>query len=39
MKLSLEAFKKLVRGDKELPIFGLPDVISSMGTGPYKEGM
>ena len=38
-EVKLGSFQKLVRGDKELPIFGLPDVISSMGTAPYKEGM
>ena len=29
----------MVRGDKELPIFGLPDIIASVGTAPYKKGM
>ena len=31
-------FQKLVRGEKELPIFGLPDVITAMATAPYKDG-
>ena len=38
-KIKLGSFQKLVRGDKELSIFGLPDIISSMGSAPYKEGM
>ena len=38
-KIKLGSFQKLVRGDKELPIFGLPDIIASIGTAPYKEGM
>ena len=38
-EIKLGSFQKLVRGEKELPIFGLPDVIASIGTAPYKEGM
>jgi acyl-homoserine-lactone acylase len=38
-RIKLGSFQKLVRGDKELSIFGLPDIISSMGSAPYKEGM
>mgnify|MGYP001387654303 FL=1 len=37
-KVMLGEFQKLVRGAKELPIFGLPDVITSMGATPYKDG-
>ena len=29
-KIKLGSFQKLVRGDKELSIFGLPDIISSI---------
>jgi acyl-homoserine-lactone acylase len=32
-------FQKLVRGQKVYPIFGLPDVITAMGSSPYKDGM
>ena len=28
----------MVRGNKVLPIFGLPDVITAMSTRPYKDG-
>ena len=28
----------MVRGEKELAVFGLPDVITAMGAIPYKEG-
>lgn len=31
-------FQKLVRGEKELPIFGLPDVVTAMRGVPYKNG-
>ena len=31
-------YQKLVRGAKELPIFGLPDVITAMAAIPHKEG-
>jgi acyl-homoserine-lactone acylase len=37
-EVMLGEFQKLVRGTKELPIFGLPDVITSMGATPYKDG-
>ena len=36
--ITLGDFQKLVRGDKELPIWGLPDVITAMSSRPYKEG-
>ena len=38
IKITLGDFQKLVRGDKELPIWGLPDVITAMSSRPYKEG-
>ena len=37
-RIQLGDFQKLVRGTKELPIFGLPDVITSMRGIPYKSG-
>ena len=38
IKITLGEFQKLVRGDKELPIWGLPDVITAMSSRPYKDG-
>ena len=38
VKINLGEFQKLVRGDKELPIWGLPDVITAMTSRPYKDG-
>ena len=37
-RIQLGEFQKLVRGDKELPIFGLPDVVTAMKGQPYKDG-
>ena len=37
-QVNLGTYQKLVRGDKELPVFGLPDVITSMASVPYKDG-
>ena len=37
-RIRLGDFQKLVRGDKELPIFGLPDVVTAMRGNPYKNG-
>jgi|TARA_B110000238_G_scaffold42819_1_gene45877 acyl-homoserine-lactone acylase len=37
-RIQLGAFQQLVRGDKELPIFGLPDVVTAMRGIPYKDG-
>ena len=31
-------FQKLVRGDKNIPIWGLPDVITAMHGAPFKDG-
>lgn len=38
VKITLGDFQKLVRGDKELPIWGLPDVITAMSSRPFKNG-
>lgn len=38
-EISLGDYQKLVRGKKELPIFGLPDVITAMAARPYQDGM
>ena len=37
-RMQLGDFQKLVRGTKELPIFGLPDVVTAMRGSPYKNG-
>lgn len=37
--VALGEYQKLVRGDKAIPLPGLPDVISSMDSAPYKNGM
>ena len=37
-QVKLGSFQKLVRGEKELAVFGLPDVITAMGAIPHKEG-
>ncbi|MDG1384815.1 MAG: acylase [Flavobacteriaceae bacterium] len=37
-RVRLGDFQKLVRGEKVLPIFGLPDVITAMRGTPYKDG-
>ena len=36
--IRLGDFQKLVRGDKELPIFGLPDVVTAMRGSAQKNG-
>ena len=36
--IKLGDFQKLVRGDKEIPIFGMPDVITAMNASNYKDG-
>jgi len=36
--INLGDMQKLVRGDKEWPLGGLPDVLSPQWTGPYKNG-
>ncbi len=37
--ISLGDYQKLVRGNKAIPLPGLPDVIASMESDPYKNGM
>ncbi|MEK9516919.1 MAG: penicillin acylase family protein, partial [Flavobacteriaceae bacterium] len=37
-QVKLGTYQKLVRGKKELPVFGLPDLITSMKSVPYKDG-
>lgn len=37
-RIQLGEYQKLVRGAKELPIFGLPDVVTAMRGSPYKNG-
>jgi acyl-homoserine-lactone acylase len=37
-RVRLGDFQKLVRGEKELPVFGLPDVVTAMRGEPYKAG-
>ena len=36
--VKLGEYQKLVRGNKEMPIFGLPDVITAMNASKYKDG-
>ena len=36
--IKLGDFQKLVRGDKEMPIFGMPDVLTAMNASKYKDG-
>lgn len=38
LDVTLGDFQKLVRGNKEMPIFGLPDVITAMAAVPHKKG-
>ncbi|MCX6263552.1 MAG: penicillin acylase family protein, partial [Bacteroidetes bacterium] len=37
--VTLGDIQKLVRGEKEIPIAGLPDVLATIGTVPYKNGL
>ncbi len=37
--LALGDIQKMVRGDKEVPAPGLPDVLAPMYSIPYKNGM
>ncbi len=37
--LQLGDIQKLVRGEKEIPLPGLPDVLAAMQSKPYKNGM
>lgn len=36
--LALGDIQKLVRGDKEWPLWGFPDLLSPQWTAPYKDG-
>ena len=36
--VTLGDIQKLVRGEKEIPIAGLPDVLATITTVPYKNG-
>lgn len=36
--ITLGDYQKLVRGGKEIPIWGLPDVITAMTSRPFKNG-
>jgi acyl-homoserine-lactone acylase len=36
--IKLGDMQKLVRGEKELPIFGIADVLAAMGSVPHKNG-
>jgi acyl-homoserine-lactone acylase len=38
LEITLGDFQKLVRGDIELPIWGLPDVVTAMVSTKYKDG-
>ena len=38
-EVTLGQYQKLVRGDKAIPLPGIPDVISAMLSVPYKNGM
>lgn len=37
--ITLGDIQKLARGEKELPVGGLPDVLATLGTVPYKNGL
>ncbi|WP_462250116.1 penicillin acylase family protein [Ekhidna sp.] len=39
VNIKLGEYQKLVRGNKELPLDGIPDVITAMYNQPYKDGM
>lgn len=36
--VKLGEYQKLVRGNKEMPIFGMPDVITAMTASKYRNG-
>lgn len=38
VNVTLGEYQKLVRGDKELPLGGIPDVITAMYADPYIDG-
>lgn len=37
--ITLGDYQKLVRGENEFPLGGIPDVLAAMGSIPYKNGM
>jgi acyl-homoserine-lactone acylase len=37
-KVKLGDYQKLVRGDKEIPIWGMQDVVTAMNASNYKDG-
>jgi acyl-homoserine-lactone acylase len=37
--ITLGDYQKLVRGENEFPLGGIPDVLAAMGNVPYKNGM
>ncbi len=37
-QVALGDYQKLVRGKKELPVFGMNDVVTAMSAVPYKDG-
>ena len=37
-EVALGDYQKLVRGNKELPVFGMNDVVTAMSSVPYKDG-
>ena len=37
-EVALGDYQKLVRGKKELPVFGMNDVVTAMSSVPYKDG-
>ena len=37
-EVALGEYQKLVRGKKELPVFGMNDVVTAMSALPYKDG-
>ena len=38
LNVQLGEYQKLVRGNKELPSFGLPDVVTAMHSRSYRNG-
>lgn len=38
LEVTLGDYQKLVRGSKEIPIFGLPDIVTAMASIPHKDG-
>ena len=37
-EVKLGDYQKLVRGEKEIPIWGMPDVITAMNSSPHTNG-